>query len=323
MNESIASSTILANLIERVTGIIEGEVSISNKELIDICKEFGLNVSNGDPHIFHEIAETALNSLIQNKHGREMLARADPAKAVSEILRPLQARLPTQTWRSESQITFQQFSTPAAIAYLVTYLLNIQHGETVLEPSCGTGSLAVWAQAAGASVIANEIDPRRGWFAKLLRFEPFEFDGEFIDDLLPEYLIPDIVIANPPFTSSAGRLNRNSIEYGFNHIDSALRRLQRGGRFAVVLGENGSPRTRKGSRFWTYLRPDIELKGSIELPGQEFYRHGTSVKTTLILGMKPLSTESASSADLMSIPYIKAESVEDAFKQSIALNIRF
>ena len=322
MCEPTVSPDSLTGLIERVAKIADGELPISNKELIELCKECGAFDATFDSHIFHEIAETALNSLIQKKYGTELLINNDPVESVSTILRPLQKRLPTQTWRSETQITYQQFSTPTAIAYLAAYLLNIQPGEAVLEPSCGTGSLAVWAEAARASVIANEIDPRRKVLARTLGFEPYAFDGEFIDDLLSEHLIPDIVLANPPFSSSAGRVHRNSIEYGFHHVDSALRRLKKGGRFAVILGENGSPRSRNGCRFWDYLHPEIQLKASIELPGREFYCNGTSVKTTVIIGTKPIAPQNAS-AEIECVPHMVATSVEHAFEKALALDIRF
>jgi type I restriction-modification system DNA methylase subunit len=323
MCEPTVSTDLLTSLIERVAKIAEGELPISNRELIELCKEYGVFESTIDSHIFHEIAETALNSLIQKKYGSELLMKSDPVESVSTILRPLQKRLPTQTWRSETQIVFQQFSTPPAIAYLAAYLLNIQPGEAVLEPSCGTGSLAVWAEAARASVIANEIDPRRKVLAQTLGFEPYGFDGEFIDDLLPGHLIPDVLLANPPFSSSAGRVQRNSVQYGFYHIDSALRRLRSGGRFAVILGENGSPRSRHGHRFWDYLYPEIQLRAFIELPGREFYCNGTSVITTLIIGTKPISPANASTAEIERVPHIVARSVEHAFEQSSALDIRF
>ncbi|HQZ97574.1 MAG TPA: N-6 DNA methylase [Pyrinomonadaceae bacterium] len=299
--------------------------TISNRELIEVCKGHGVFEWNVDPHFYHEIAETAINLLIGEKYGPDLLVATDPIKAVSTILRPLQKRLPTQTWRSETQIAFQQFSTPVQIAYLAAYLLNINRGETVLEPSCGTGSLAVWAMAAGAKVITNEIDPRRRELARVLELElePHGVDAEFIDDLLLSDLIPDVVMANPPFSSTGGRIKRNSRQYGFRHIESSLRRLRNDGRFAVILGENGSPSSRAGSRFWKSLYPGIQVKASIELPGQEFSCNGTSVKTTLIIGTKPSVVEPVASSSLETVPHIVALSVEDAFEQALTSNLRF
>ncbi|MBK6591209.1 MAG: SAM-dependent DNA methyltransferase [Acidobacteria bacterium] len=323
MSERTVSYTSFRDLIEQVAGIVDSDRKISNKELIEICKGcrgFDFNV---DAHIYHEIAETALNQLILTKYGRDLLASTDPIEAVSTVLRPLQKRLPTQTWRSETQIAYQQFSTPVTIAYLAAYLLNLKQGETVLEPSCGTGSLAVWASAIGVKVIANEIDPRRRGSALALGFHPYSFDAEFIDDLLPEHLLPDIVLANPPFSSTGGRVKNNSLDFGFRHIESALRRLKKGGRFAVILGESGSPRSHSGNRFWEYLSPEIQVKASVELLGREFYSNGTSVKTTLILGTKSSAIDTPLSSQLEAAPHMVAQSIEDAFEQSISLNLRF
>jgi predicted RNA methylase len=323
MCEPSVSYTSFKDLIEQVAGIIDSDLRISNKELIEICNGCrGFDLS-ADAHIYHEIAETALNLLILKKYGRDLLASAEPIEAISSVLRPLQKRLPTQTWRSETQITYQQFSTPVTIAYLAAYLLGIWPNETVLEPSCGTGCLAVWALATGATVVANEIDPRRRAAALALGFQPYALDAEFIDDLLPEHLIPDIVLGNPPFSSSGGRVKNNSLDFGFRHIESALRRLKKGGRFAVILGESGSPRSRNGNRFWEYLSPEIQVRASFELPGREFYGNGTSVKTTLILGTKPLSIDAPLSSELAAAPHIVAQSVEDAFEKAISLNFRF
>lgn len=323
MSEPTVSRTSFRVFIEQVAGIIDGEQKISNKELIEICNECSVFDFNVDAHIYHEIAETAVNLLILEKYGRDLLASSDPIEAVSTTLRPLQNRLPTQTWRSETQIAYQQFSTPAAIAYLAVYLLNIRQGETVLEPSCGTGCLAVWAFSAGAKVIANDIDPRRRGAASALGFHPYSLDAEFIDDLLPEQLLPDIVLANPPFSSTGGRVKNNSRDFGFRHIESALRRLKKGGRFAVILGECGSPSSRNGKRFWEYLSPEIQVRASIELPGREFYSNGTSVKTTLIIGTKSLAINTPSRSGLAAAPHIVAQSVEDALEKAISLNLRF
>ena len=165
--------------------------------------------------------------------------------------------------------------------------------------------------------------PRRRGATSALGFHPYSLDAEFIDDLLPEDLLPDIVLANPPFSSTGGRVKNNSLEFGFRHIESALRRLKKGGRFAVILGESGSPRSRSGNRFWEYLSPEIQVRASFELPGREFYSNGTSVKTTLILGTRSLAINTPLSSEMTSAPHIVSQSVEDAFEQSILLNLRF
>ena len=208
------------------------------------------------------------------------------------------------------------------IAYLATYLLNLTRSDIVLEPSAGTGSLAVWARAAGATVAINETDPRRRALSSVLGFDATGHNAEFIDDLLPEDVVPNVVLANPPFSSSGGRVERNQKRFGFRHVESALRRLTEGGRFAVILGESGSPNTFSGKAFWQNLR-DIRLSAAIELPGSEYYKNGTTVGVTLILGRKldePIGEESVSEDGL---PTIAALSVENAFAKALAAGLHF
>lgn len=286
MSLSSFSSASLNDLIYRIATEIDCGIAVSNKKLLEYCREYCDVDSAIDAHFYHEVSEAALNLLILRKYGHKLLGSKEVVESVSSYLRPLQKRLPTQTWRSETQITYQQFSTPAPIAFLAASLLNIEANDTVLEPSCGTGSLGVWAAVAGASVVTNEIDARRRDLARCIGFEPTAYDAEFIDDLLPEYVVPNIVLMNPPFSSTGGRMKYNQSKFGFRHVDSALRRLANGGRFAVILGESGSPANPSGKRFWDSLSPEIRVTRSISLPGREYYRNGTSVGVTLIFGHK-------------------------------------
>lgn len=313
---------ISLSLIDRIGCIIDTEArKLTNQDLLELCQAAGIAGLSIDPHFCHEIAETALNHLVKIKYGAKLLASTDPSAVCSEILRPLQERLPTQSWRSDTQIAYQQFSTPASIAYLAAYLLNLNDEDTVLEPSCGTGSLSVWALAAGATVVSNEIDPRRRELAALVGLDPTGYDAEFIDDFLPESVVPNVIVANPPFSSSGGRVDRNQSKFGFRHVESALRRLTPGGRFAIILGESGSLRSVTGRRFWRSLLPNIRLSAVIELPGREYYRNGTTVGVTVLIGRKTLMNELNTTIDDPAT--ISASSVEDAFDQALANRLRF
>lgn len=308
--------------IKRIVEIIDTEKrGITNRELLALCAEHNESYL-ADPHFCHEIGEAALNSVIVAKYANGLLSSNTPAATCSEILRPLQKRLPTQTWRSTTQITYQQFSTPVTIAYLAAYLLNLTGNDNVLEPSCGTGSLAVWAIASGAKVVTNEIDSGRRELAGLLGLNPTAYNAEFIDDLLSENLIPNVVLANPPFSSSAGRTTRNHSKFGFRHVESALRRLASRGRFAIILGGSGSPQNTRGKVFWESVQPDIRVTASIDLPGHEYYRNGTTVGVTLILGYKSPSTTNGVTSVEKPVALV-ASSVEDAFDQALALGLRF
>lgn len=323
MRPLIELAHIPFSLVEQVATIIEMGTPINNRELLALCIGSGIDGFAIDPHLCHEVAETALNFLIQAKYGKELLRATDPSTACSGILKPLYKRLPTQSWRSAAQVTYQQFSTPAPIAYLASYLLNLHADDVVLEPSCGTGSLAVWARAADATVITNEIDVRRRALGRLLGFDPTGHDAEFIDDLLPASAAWSVVLANPPFSSSGGRVEKNQSRFGFRHVESALRRLADGGRFAVILGESGAPRTQAGRVFWDSLLPDVRVTGAIGLPGREYYRNGTTVGVTLILGRKLTPDERESEAVVGDIANITASSVEDAFDRGLAAGLRF
>ena len=86
----------------------------------------------------YDLMQAATVTTIMRDSGSDVLATA----------RLLASRLLTETRRSEQQIRLQQFSTPLPFAALVIRAAAIRTGETVLEPSAGTGAL----MARGAQV---------------------------------------------------------------------------------------------------------------------------------------------------------------------------
>ena len=324
----MASNELSENIgfcTENIAHVIENEKrKIENRTLLKICGEYG-NILTGEvnPHFCHEIAETALNLIIKRKYARELLTSQDPAKLVSEVLKPLSERLPTQTWRSREQCTWQQFSTPPAIAYLLAYLLNFRTDNKVLEPSAGTGSLAVWASGLGIDVQTNEIDRRRRVLLAYLSFLPTSFDAEFINDFLPEEIAADCLMMNPPFSSSGGRTTNNSSKFGFRHVESALERLRKGGKFGIILGSSAGLDTRAGDEFWRRLSGKYCFKSFIKIAGREYYKNGTSVDVVVITGEKLLEEQGIDwNLTKSRIAGVSARTVEDAFDAVRNLNLR-
>src|SRR3546814_5731915 len=112
---------------------------------------------------------------------------------------------------SSDLISTQHFSTPLALAWLVSHLAAIGDDDIVLEPSAGVGMLATWADRAKA-VCINEIDPVR---AGLLRhlfpgISVTSFNAAQINQHVS--VAPTVVIMNPPFARNAARSEEHTSE---------------------------------------------------------------------------------------------------------------
>lgn len=320
-NNDTNYKSYLADIIRRIDVFKQ---SLTNQELFAVCREAAdFFRDEVNPHFVHEIAETALNYIILTKYAKPLLCTENPQEALENVLKPLVSRLPTQTWRSREQNSRQQFSTPPAIAYLLTYLLNLQKGEEVLEPSAGTGNLAVWSVGGGFQTHTNEIDSRRRNLLRQIGFAPTDFDAEFINDFLQRKTEVDCVLMNPPFSSNGERTKNNSSKFGFRHVESAIERLKRGGKFGIILGEAAGLDTKTGRDFWRKLADRIEIKAIIKINGREYYKNGTSVDINLITGRKLIKVSKLDWNKRMNqIVCLRAESVEEAFNQGQKLNLR-
>ena len=190
--------------------------------------------------------------------------------------------LPTQSVRTEEQVEYQQFSTPPNIAYLAAWTANVQSGETVLEPSAGIGGLAVFPKAWGANVTVNELSERRLAILKGMNFAAeYNENAEYIDDILPDEVKPTLVIMNPPFSSTAGRLKAHKTSNAEKHINSALARLSDGGRLVAILGKGMNDSDY--SRYWNDLRQSYTIRANISIDGYNYRKYGTNYDVQLVV----------------------------------------
>ena len=216
------------------------------------------------------------------------LANADLHSAPEDCLAALidlVASLPTHSVRSEEQIELQQFSTLAPIAYLALLAGRIAATDLVLEPSAGTGLLAVLAQRAGARLVLNEIDPARADMlaAAFPGVAVTRHDAELIHDLLPSAIWPTAVLINPPLSRSVGRYADPLA--AFRHLRAALMRLGAGGRYAAILPDQVDT----SSRAWAKATEGCTLTLHLELPANAYAKHGTSQPVKImVLEMRAL-----------------------------------
>lgn len=198
-------------------------------------------------------------------------------------LRDLQERMPRQTRRDETQVELQQFSTPPAEALLVVKAAGLRAGMTVLEPSAGTGNIAVLARMAGAHVDTNEIDERRLSLLRLQGFSPIAFDAERLDNLLPEDKFYDAIVMNPPFSATGGRVRGHSTEFGARHIEQALLRLKPGGRLVAIVGRGMALDRPTFRAWWADIEQRYHVRANVGLDGSVYAKFGTTFDNQIIV----------------------------------------
>ena len=210
----------------------------------------------------------------------QVLLRGDGAACDIATAKLLASRLLTETRRSEQQIRLQQFSTPLPFAALAVRAAAVRKGETVLEPSAGTGALAAFAARAGATLVLNEIDPfRQSLLCAVFGGEVTSHDGEHIDDLLQTPVLPDIVVMNPPFASSVDRSRDKHI--AAKHLIAAAKRLAHGGRLVAIMPPGFTPE--RDAAHWSRACGLLTPRLALTMPGQVYRKLGTSVETQLMV----------------------------------------
>ncbi|MEP3038298.1 MAG: hypothetical protein ABJO97_06395, partial [Roseibium sp.] len=189
-------------------------------------------------------------------------------------------RLLTETRRSEQQIRLQQFSTPLPYAALAVRAAAIRNGETVLEPSAGTGSLAGFAKREGAKLMLNEVDPfRQRLLDVVFDREATGHDVEHIDDLLTSSTAPSVIVMNPPIASSVDRSRDKHI--AAKHLIGAAKRLAPSGRLVAIMPMGFSPE--RDAAYWVRAMTLLTPRLALTMPDHVYRKLGTSVDTQLMV----------------------------------------
>ena len=232
----------------------------------------------------YEAAEAAVVLFVQ-RYGRGMRrtcgAGADGPRRMLAMLEAVAALEPSHTRRSEEQVRLQQFSTPLPLAYAALRAAAIRPGDVVLEPSAGTGMLAVMAECAlgtdtDRQLHLNEYAHTR---ARLLtRLFPqavvTAFNAETIADRLHD-VRPTVVLMNPPFSATPG-VDRITRDADLRHVRSAASMLPPGGRLVTITSAHCAPGDTVGR-----LDPPARCVFTMAIDGRAYARRGTGFDTRL------------------------------------------
>ncbi|WP_428393440.1 strawberry notch-like NTP hydrolase domain-containing protein [Lichenicoccus sp.] len=247
-------------------------------------------------------AGEAAQVLFLRRFGPAMRAR--PAFAQLAMLAKVASLLLTQTRRSQESQAMQQFSTPLPLAFAVAVAAGITAGDLVLEPSAGTGLLAIFAELAGASLALNELaETRADLLYRLFPVTPVtRHDAACIHDHLDAAVQPTVVLMNPPFSVGA-HVEGRVADAALRHIGSALAQLAPSGRLVAITGAGLAPDTPAWRDAFVRLQERGRVVFSTAVDGRVYARHGTTTETRLtVIDRVPADDPSAFPASLGMAP---------------------
>jgi protein strawberry notch len=229
------------------------------------------------------------------RFGGAMAARAGTPAALLAMLAKVADLLPSHTRRSAESETFQQFSTPLPLAFVAATAAATAPADRVLEPSAGTGLLAIFAELAGASLVLNELaEMRAGLLGHLFPdIGVTRFDAARIDDHLGAGAAPTVILMNPPFSALAN-VDRRRTDAAFRHVSSALARLVEGGRLVAVTQASLAPDNPAWRDDFVRLQERGTVVFSAAIDGAVYVRHGTTIETRLtVIDKRPADDPAA------------------------------
>jgi len=265
--------------IERVLAVLDGkepnagalfeEVSKSRKgwgRQQGVCETEYLRIKtykNGNAHLWFtrdDLVQKA--NLVLAEYYGEVLPDGVPGK---------EETIKTKSGLPAKDLSF--YPTPEPVVKALFHDLYYPNGCRVLEPSAGTGALALEAVCKGWEVDAIEIDAARVQQLSLIRGVQV-FPGNFLQMApRPEY---DLVVMNPPFYGT----------HWMEHVIHAWDWLKPGGKLRTVLpatAELGETSKHKAFREWAekhtaWGRPLYFHS----LPAESFSSSGTRINTVIL-----------------------------------------
>lgn len=286
-----------------------------DRKLFPTLSEIDLSTAKPRAVLVHEVFANNYNYMKSGIHLRQVINKLNEIDFNNSKDLQLFGQI-YETFLSELQSagTLGEFYTPRAITQFMTEIVNPEHGETVLDPACGTGGFLT-AVIERLKASANSVQQReaiaknvRGWEYKPLPYmlantnlvlhDITTPDIQFGDSLqrpLSEYTRKDrvdVIIANPPFGGVVSNNNENNFPQTYRTKESAdlflilmIHLLKDGGRSAIVLPDGSLTGDGVKQRIRQKLLEDCNLHTIVRLPNSVFQPYA-SVATNLLFFTK-------------------------------------
>ncbi len=243
------------------------------------------------PKDAYDAMELGINKYILSHPGRFPTHRnidyTHAVKVLNRIQEDILDKIPTQTKRTGEGVEFQQFSTPPNIAYLANWAASIMKQDIVLEPSAGIGGLAVFPKGMQVQqVMVNELSDRRANILREMGFDAvYTENAEHLHAILHDKIEPpSLVVMNPPFSSTAGRLEGvRDTRNVRSHMEEALKLLRDDGRLVAILGEGMALDKPAHREWWEDIQERYNVRANIGIDGSEYRKYGTSFGVQLVV----------------------------------------
>ncbi|MBF4557146.1 N-6 DNA methylase [Pseudomonas sp. p50] len=292
-----------------------------DRKLFPTLSEIDLSNAKRRAVLVHEVFANNYNYMKSGIHLRQVINKLNEIDFNNSKDLHLFGQI-YETFLSELQSagTLGEFYTPRAITQFMTEMVNPVHGETILDPACGTGGFltaviehlkTTASNVAESEAIGHNV---RGWEYKPLPYilantnlilhdivTPNIQFGDSLQRPLSEYTRKDrveVIIANPPFGGVVSNNNENNFPQTYRTKESAdlflilmIHLLNNGGRAAIVLPDGSLTGDGVKQRIRQKLLEDCNLHTIVRLPNSVFQPYA-SVATNLLFFTKGEPTKS-------------------------------
>lgn len=292
-----------------------------DRKLFPTLSSIDLSTGNKRALLVHEVFDNNYNYMKSGIHLRQVINKLNEIDFNNSKDKQVFGQI-YETFLGELQSagTLGEFYTPRALTDLMTELVDPQHGETVLDPSCGTGGFLTGViehlkRTASNVRERNAIGKNvQGWEYKPLPYmlantnlilhditTPTIRYGDSLERPLTEYTRKDrvdVILANPPFGGVVSNNNENNFPLTYRTKESAdlflilmIHLLKNGGRAAIVLPDGSLTGDGVKQRIREKLLEDCNLHTIVRLPNSVFQPYA-SVATNLLFFTKGEPTKS-------------------------------